>query len=273
MNNQSLESQRKIVAEQWTEKLKEQGYEHHVASALDCRQLKLSRIWRRLFKIIKVDRSRRLRILEAGCGGGIHLARLAARGHECTGVDVSEEVLQRAANYLDEVRKVCGLKMDIRLVSGDFLTISEEEVGGNFDLVFNFGVIEHFLDDETRGQFLKKKYELTGEGGYIVSIVPNGCHPLREKMRKYGLGGYNIPEIDYDHRLMEKELKAMGAAEIVVLPHNLFGYLLLETDNRLVRLLKKMVFWGMQIIPPAIFPTNFGYRHAGILIGIARKFR
>jgi SAM-dependent methyltransferase len=261
----------KSVSQSWVQELKDEGYEYHIRELRDCRQLKLSRVWKRIFQHIQIPNSDSPRVLEVGCGGGSQLAKLAALGCECVGIDVSKEVLARAENYFKEISRVCGPKLAIQLIAGDFYDINQSDLGGYFDLVFNFGVIEHILDDSARLTFLKKKYELTREGGYIVSYVPNGSHPLRNKMKKMNLGGYNIPEIDYDQHIMEEEFRKIGAKQITILPHNLFIYLLLEKSNLLIDSLRKMVYFGIQIVPLAFFSDDFCYRYAGSLIGIARK--
>ena len=261
----------KNVSQRWVQELRDEGYEYHISEPKDCRQLQLSRVWKRIFAETQFPQSGKLRILEVGCGGGIQLAKLATLGCECIGIDVSQEVLARAENFFREIHGVCGQELDIKLIAGDFFDLDRTELGGCFDLVFNFGVIEHILDESARLKFLKKKYELTKDGGYIVSMVPNGSHPLRNKMKRLNLGGYNIPEIDYDQHLMEEEFKAIGAKQITILPHNLFVYLLMERKNLFIDLLKKLVYLGMQVVPWAFLPQEFCYRHAGSLIGIGRK--
>ncbi|MFZ5448750.1 MAG: methyltransferase domain-containing protein [Thermodesulfobacteriota bacterium] len=259
------------VSKRWVEELKSTGYEYHVSKAEDCRQLQLSRVWKRIFQETQLHKSGKLKILEVGCGGGLQLAKLAAMGCDCVGIDVSEEVLARSERYFAEIRKVCGVTMNIRTMAGDFYEISRTELGDGFDLVFNFGVIEHILDDSARLRFLEKKYELTKDGGYIVSMVPNGVHPLREKMKRLNLGGYNIPEIDYNRNLMEREFRMIGAREIKILPHNLFYYLLMEKNNLAFDIGIKLFYYGFQLIPQAILPKSFCFEHAGSLIGIGRK--
>jgi SAM-dependent methyltransferase len=259
------------VSQKWEEELKDEGYEHHISEVKDCRQLKLSRVWKRIFQETQFSQSAKLKVLEVGCGGGLHLAKMAAMGYECVGIDVSKDVLARAENYFNEIRNVCGIALDIKLIAEDFYELDRAELRGYFDLVFNFGVVEHILDDHARLMFLKKKYELTKDGGYIVSMVPSGSHPLRSRMKKLKLGGYNIPEIDYDQHLMEDEFKAIGARQIRILPHNLFIYLLMEKNNPFMDLLLRLFYFGMQGVPWPLLPRSFCYRHAGSLIGIARK--
>jgi SAM-dependent methyltransferase len=261
----------KYVSQRWLEELKDTGYEYHIDEPRDCRQLELSRVWKRILEEIRLPKSAKPRILEVGCGGGIQIAKLAAMGWECVGLDVSPEVLSRAEKYFEEIREVCGVSLNIKIIAGDFYDIDRSELGESFDLVFNFGVIEHILDDSARLKFLKKKYDLTRKNGYIISMVPNGSHPLREKMKRAKLGGYNIPEIDYNHDLMQNEFETLGAKQITILPHNLFVYLLMERKYIITDYLRKLFYLTMQIAPQVIFSRDFCFRHAGSLIGIARK--
>jgi SAM-dependent methyltransferase len=261
----------KNVSDRWVEELESTGYEYHINNIKDCRQLRLSRVWQRIIKETQLHKSRKLRVLEVGCGGGIHLAKLATLGWECVGVDVSQGVLTRAENFFQEIRQVCGVKLNIKTIAGDFYELENAELGADYDLVFNFGVIEHILDDSARRQFLQKKYDLTKDGGYIVSMVPNGSHPLREKMRRLKLGGYNIPEIDYNQHLMEREFNALGAKQVKILPHNLFVYLLIGKKLLWIDFLHKLFYFGAQVVPEVILPLDFCFHHAGSLIGIARK--
>ena len=58
-------------------------------------------------------------------------------------------------------------------------------------------------------------FNLCKPRGYIVSVVPNGKHPWRSKMRNERLGGYNAPEIDYDCESMASEMKKAGAGTLI----------------------------------------------------------
>jgi 2-polyprenyl-3-methyl-5-hydroxy-6-metoxy-1,4-benzoquinol methylase len=262
----------KDVSKSWVKELETTGYEYHIQGVKDCRQLRLSRVWKRIFNETQLHKLGKLRILEVGCGGGIQLAKLATLGWECVGIDVSEGVLIRAENFFKEIHEVCGVKLNIKTIAGDFYEINKTELGEDYDLVFNFGVIEHILDDSARLEFLKKKYDLTKDGGYIISMVPNGSHSMREKMKTIK-GGYNInlPEIDYDRHLMEQEFRMIGARQVRIFPHNLFGYKILEKKNMAIDYLQKIIFLTWQVIPQIILPSGFCFQHAGSLIGIARK--
>ena len=135
-----------------------------------------------------------------------------------------------------------------------------------FDLVYQVGVIEHFLDEGERLKALQKMFEITGFGGFVLSIVPSGMHPLRQLMKEKNLGGYDIPEIDYTPELMVEELEKCGGRNIRVLPHNLGGYLRMRPG-----LFYKIIFYLLQLIPLDWLPRNIAFRHCGSFIGIAQK--
>ena len=158
--------------------------------------------------------------------------------------------------------------INIRLVVGDFLRYSTDEL---YDISFHVGVLEHFLDDDTRLTALAKMFELTKLNGHVIHIVPNGVHPLRHEMRQSGLGGYKVPEVDYDCNKLFAELELCGGKNIKILPHNIFSYVLLKHGNFISNMLKKIFYYCWQIIPPSLLPREFACKHAGTLIGIAKK--
>lgn len=258
------------VAEQWREALKDEGYEHRAISDGDCAKLeKFSRVWRRILRQTGL-RPVVLKVFEAGCGGGKHIVPFAFHGAACAGLDFSPEVLERAKLYIEEVKKTCRKHFDVELIHDNFLKYKPLRPG-TYDIVFHAGVIEHFFDDEERLIFLKNMFNLTKSGGYAVSIVPSGMHPLREKMKNLKLGGYEIPEIDYTPFLMREEFAKCGGKDIKVLPHNIFGYLIIDNSTGLKKFIQKLFFYFFQLLPVSLLPYNFAVRHAGTLIGIARK--
>jgi len=88
----------------WRQKLQRGGYEHECQNRRQFRQLrKLSRLWRVILRNTGLRTG--ARIFEVGCGGGIHLVRLALNGFDVTGIDVSPEVIQRAKNFINDVRR------------------------------------------------------------------------------------------------------------------------------------------------------------------------
>jgi SAM-dependent methyltransferase len=249
------------VAEQWANVLREGGYEPPVVSPRKLARLtRYSRIWKRLHRLINIKKGDTF--FEFGCGGGQHLIPLALHGHHVAGIDFSHDVLDRCQRYINQVEEVAGRRLPITLFHGDFL---EYETTQRYDVVFNFGVVEHFLNDAERLAAIRKMAELTRPGGHIFSVVPNGIHPFRARQRAEKLGGYDVPEIDYDEQVATAEILKVGAINPVVFPANLFGYLTMKpTRNRVSSLANRTAFYAAQLIPPV--RSRLTFKHAGSLI-------
>ncbi len=264
------------ASERWGNLLSKSGYEHHIGDKKDCRRIaRLTRTWKKIFRVIGKNSPlpADFDIFEAGCGGGGQLAPFALRGYHCVGLDVSEEVLERGRNYIKEISDVCGKCLDVDFVAGDILDFNEKTLGNRkFHLVFHVGVLEHFLDDNVRLQALKNMFSITKPGGYLIVIVPSGIHPLRRRVKEDGWGGYNVPEMDYSPSLLIDEFEKVGAIEARVMPNNVFGYLLLRRPgSSFFEVVRKMMYYALQMIPTGFWPRDFAYRHSMSFIGIARK--
>lgn len=254
------------VAQMWKQELASGGYEGRVTNWFEyLNAIRLTRTWKKIFKVVKLKPG--TLVFEFGCGGGKHLVPLAARGYRCFGIDCSKEVIERCKNFIHDAEKYSKGNLNINIYEGDFASFNLNET---YDLVFNFGVIEHFLDRKERISLLKKMFNICKSGGYVVSVVPSGVHPLREKMKTKKLGGYSIPEIDYSPELMIQEMKEVGAEDIKVLPHNLFGYLLIDNKvSFLTRIFNKSFYLFLQLLPE--FMTRRAFKHSFSLICIGRK--
>ncbi len=259
------------VTKAWIESLKEKGYEAPSVTRKSCLKfMLLSRSWRRILKHTALKRFDPVRVLEFGCGGGAQLVPLFTNGWICTGIDCSEEVLNRARCYVENVKNsFCRIRGTIELKCLDFLNFKPHS--NLFDLAFQFGVLEHFLNDDERMRYLRKMFDVTRPGGFVVSSVPNGCHLMRQEQRNKGLGGYNIPEIDYSRELIEKEMKNCGAVFVKVLPHDLFGYLKIKGARGLRSPFYKLLYLFLQCPLFYLLPKSFLDKHAYWWIAIAKK--
>ena len=96
--------------------------------------------------------------LDAGCGGGADLVRLASGGSELIGVDVSEgvRVAFERARHLPNVRVVQG---DLR---------HPPFADGSFDFIYSFGVLHHLPDPEAG---FKNLARLLKPGGAFVTYL------------------------------------------------------------------------------------------------------
>ena len=259
------------VTDKWQSVLENGGYERHCTDKADYLKIKrLSRMWRR---VLNFTGSISGKALEVGCGGANQLVPLAVNGWECYGLDCSPEVLKRAERYIREVELFYGKKLNINLYCGDWLSLPENHPLSlsKYDLVFNVGVIEHYLDPDERRKFLSAKLTLTKPGGYVVSVVPSGLQPFRKKMKQGGLAGYCVPETDYTPELLLREMNECGASEATVLPHNILGYYPLIDQPLIPKWAVKFVYYLVQVIPVRMLPREWAEKHAYSFIAICRK--
>jgi len=100
-------------------------------------------------------RSRKLKILDAGCGKGGLLALLSYRG-EVMGVDASEE----AVNFC---REKYNFKVQPALIQ------DLPFVDSAFDFIFCVDVIEHLEDDL---KAMRELYRVLKPGGFLITTIP-----------------------------------------------------------------------------------------------------
>lgn len=101
---------------------------------------------------------------EVGCGSGVVSAVLARHGGEITLVDISPEALVFAGEFLE----CCGVTA--RLCLNDALQMEFSDQ--SFDVVWNFGVIEHFYD-AGKVRLLSEMWRILKPGGLLFLTGPN----------------------------------------------------------------------------------------------------
>ena len=124
------------------------------------------------------------RVLECGIGSGKWSAAFALLGCEVYAMDNSQEMLEKANANFPNIFIQYILK-DIR---------EPDLIDPPVDLIFNEGVLEHFLDDGERKQVLTNFYEAVK--GYISLIVP--------------FKSDEEDEISYTERSLGEEVEAVG---------------------------------------------------------------
>lgn len=128
---------------------------------------------------------------EVGCGSSGWLPYFANRyGYRVSGLDYSEVGCQLAIKNLE----LLGIDHD-PILCRDFFTEKPTD-GKKFDIVFSYGVIEHFTEPaEIVGIFDK----LLNDGGVMITLVPNFTG-LNAKLTKYFL-----PDVYDIHRQINKQ--------------------------------------------------------------------
>jgi SAM-dependent methyltransferase len=208
--------------------------------------------------------------LEFGCGGGAQLVPLFSNGWSCAGIDCSAEVLSRAQQYVKQVVAGELLRSDrgrIVFICDDFLNYTNDNL---FDMTFQFGVLEHFLNDEERVQYLQKMFDLTKPDGFVASAVPNGEHVFRAQQKIMG-PGYKIPEIDYTVESSKMEMVRCGASSVQVLTHDLMGYRKIQHVKGFHKIIDLAVYFIWQIPLFQALPLRVRRCHAYWLIAIGKK--
>ncbi|HSD85058.1 MAG TPA: class I SAM-dependent methyltransferase [Anaerolineae bacterium] len=115
-------------------------------------------------RLIRLHAPGARRVLELGCGTGIHGIMLAEQGYEIVGLDRSEDMLSTAA------QRVAGLSQAIakrvRFIRGD---VRDFQVEGRFDAVVSlFHVLSYQLtNDDLRAVFSQVKDHLAPGGVFI----------------------------------------------------------------------------------------------------------
>lgn len=131
-------------------------------------------------------------ILDIGCGTGRHAIELARRGYKVTGIDLSDNMLERArAKALDAGVKVDFQKADAR----DF----------HFDQQFNQvimlceGAFSLMETDEMNFQILKNAASVLAPGGKFIFTCLNALFPLYHSVKDFvDQGTSGVHEMNFD---------------------------------------------------------------------------
>ena len=113
--------------------------------------------WKRLQLLDRLTAaSRPRRALDLGCGTGNLLLKLAKLGFSVTGVDISQDMLNRLSNYLPS--------SDIHLVYSDIDSFLTGYTGVSFDVIAFSSVLHHLPDYMIS---LGRATQLLADGGVI----------------------------------------------------------------------------------------------------------
>ncbi|NPV50648.1 MAG: methyltransferase domain-containing protein [Candidatus Methanofastidiosum sp.] len=127
-------------------------------------------------KEIKKDKSKK--ILDIGCGTGRHSIELAKRGHNVTGIDLSECMLEMAK----QKAKVAKVKVEFIKADARYLKFEKE-----FDLALilcegGFSLME---TDEMNYMILQSASRSLKDNGKLILTTLNGLFPLYHSVKDF----------------------------------------------------------------------------------------
>lgn len=102
---------------------------------------------------------------EIGYGCGVMLKEVREHGFPASGIEVSRTMRDEAIHLLGE-------KFGERLLLGDLLGVTKEDLPSRPTLIYWNDVFEHICPDEI-SDYLAKIHELLASGGQLVTITPN----------------------------------------------------------------------------------------------------
>jgi len=139
------------------------------------------------------------KILDYGCGMGVHLDWLAEIGSKVVGIDLSQESLRLAEKRIEKQ----GLKGKVELLAMDCEKMDFEDA--SFDIVFDGGTFSS-LDIE---KALLEIRRVLKPNGFLIGIETLGHNPLLNLKRKLNQLRGKRTKWAAEHILTIKDLKKM----------------------------------------------------------------
>ncbi|BDZ67045.1 class I SAM-dependent methyltransferase [Methanobacterium ferruginis] len=126
----------------------------------------------------EIKRDKSCRILDVGCGTGRHAIELAKRGYSVTGVDLSENMLNRAREKAIDT----GVQIDFEKADARNLPFEDE-----FDLVIMLceGAFPLMETDQMNFQILESAARALKKDGKLIFTTLNGLYPLFHSVKDF----------------------------------------------------------------------------------------
>ena len=115
-----------------------------------------------------------VKMIELGSGSGRNSFRLANLGAIVSLLDLSQEVLNRSKSYFD-ANNVSG-----NFIQGNIFDIPIQD--DKFPVVWNAGVIEHWVGDE-QVKVIREMLRISSKDGFVITLNPNKSS-LHEYIKK-----------------------------------------------------------------------------------------
>ena len=141
------------------------------------------------------------RVLDLCCGYGRHALRLAEKGFNVTGLDISPVVIQHAR----ELAKDMKIQDQVEFLVGDARKVFKllEEKQGSFNAIINMWTSIGYYGEETDKRILKQLNQLSSSSGILVLELANrDC--LVKHFQRFGITDIEDYEL-HEHRKLDLE--------------------------------------------------------------------
>ena len=201
------------VGAQWLRVFKQQGnlYAHPQASRASFEKFRRGPYVQLMLRYAGLAAG--AQVIEVGCGSGRFTACLASLGYRATALDISHEMAGNARNLARQAEQYFG-PLAVAVVQAD-MDATLPLASSGYDLVFNEGVVEHWLDDTERQRVLNEMARITRPGGVMAVIVPNGGHPWMPAWVRHNPACLSAPPMTmYSTDRLRRDLEQAGLAQV-----------------------------------------------------------
>jgi ubiquinone/menaquinone biosynthesis C-methylase UbiE len=149
-------------------------------------------------------RKKKKKLLEIGCGEGVHCLLFEKMGYEVTGIDISKKAIKKALQAKADSASNKSRKLNFYIMKAQKMEFEDNF----FDCVVFWNTLHHFYYSGFNA-VLKETIRVTKEGGYLFICEPNDLHPynfiaftVAHFLKKY----LNIPYIEKFYTINEHSL-------------------------------------------------------------------
>lgn len=147
--------------------------------------------WRKMLEYL--DPNGGERILDIACGDGILSLKIAEKGCEVHGIDISENLIETASSFANQESIAC------EFIVGDAENLPYPD--GYFDKIVCSCSLEHFNDDI---KALKEMNRVLKPGGRVVMTVDSLTYPISDELKQKHRKRYNVVNYYTREKLKER---------------------------------------------------------------------